>query len=56
MTIPTDRHVNVILQAGITHRDKPADDFATSLEYLMGVLVANKQVDLILYTGIPTSN
>ena len=56
MTIPTDRHVNVILQAEITHRDKPAEDFTTSLEYLMEELGANKQVDRILYAGIPASN
>jgi hypothetical protein len=56
MTIPTDRHVNIILQAGINHRDKPTEDFTTSLEHLMEQLGENKQVDRIFYAGIPASN
>lgn len=56
MTIPADRHINIILQAGINHRDKSVDDFATRLKYLMSELEGNQQVDRIFYAGITASS
>ena len=56
MKIPADRHVNIILQAGINHRDQPTEDFTMRLEHLMERLGENNQVDRIFYAGIPTSD
>lgn len=51
-----DHHINLVIQAGINHRDETASDFHLDIDHLLHEARGLEYINRIFYAGISTSN